>query len=207
MTKTAVLVSGGGANLQPILDLWPELPELDLVGVISSTAEAFALDRAKKAGAPTYLVERAMFPNSGSFCNALKNKLQDLDAELVVCAGFTEKLSFSLLHFFRNRVIAVQPVLFPAFCTGTLDPLRALRETLDAGVRIAGATAYFMTLEDNGYGPIIVQKAVRVLQSDSVGELTERIMRQGEWQVLPEAVRLYCQGKLRVAAEKVVISD
>ena len=148
-----------------------------------------------------------MFPNSGSFCTALKNKLQDLDAELVVCAGFTEKLSFSLLHFFRNRVIAVQPVLFPAFCTGTLDPLRALRETLDAGVRIAGATAYFMTLEDNGYGPIIVQKAVRVLRSDSVGELTERIMRQGEWQVLPEAVRLYCQGKLRVAAGKVVISD
>ena len=207
MTKTAVLVSGGGANLQPILDLRESLPEMELVGVISSAAEAYALERARNAGVPTYLVERSLFPNSGSFCSALKNKLQDLDAELVVCAGFTEKLSFSLLHFFRNRVIAVQPVLFPAFCTGTLDPVRAMRETLSTGVRVTGATAYFMTLEDNGYGPIILQKPVKVLQGDSLAELTERVMREGEWQVLPAAVRLYCTGRLRVTTEKVVISE
>ena len=207
MTKTAVLVSGGGANLQPILDLRQSLPEMELVGVISSSAEAYALERAKNAEVPTYLVERALFPNSGSFCSALKNKLLDLDAELVVCAGFTEKLSFSLLHTFRNRVVAVQPVLFPAWCAGTLDPVRAVRETLATGVRITGATAYFMTLEDNGYGPIILQKPVRVLQTDSVGELTERIMREGEQQVLPAAVKLYCTGRLRVAAEKVIITE
>ncbi len=207
MTKTAVLVSGGGANLQPILDLREKLPEMELVGVISSSAEAYALERAQNAGVPTYLVERALFPNVGSFCSALKNKLLDLDAELVVCAGFAERLSFSLLHFFRNRVIAVQPVLFPAFCTGTLDPVRALRETLATGVRVTGATAYFMGLEDNGYGPIILQKPVKVLQTDTVGELTERIMREGEQQVLPAAVALYCTGRLRVPAEKVIIAE
>ena len=205
--RTAVLVSGGGANLQPILDLRERLPEMELVGVISSSAEAFALERAKKAGVPTYLVERALFPNSGSFCSALKNKLQDLDAELVVCAGFKEKLSFSLLHFFRNKVIAVQPVLFPAFCTGVLDPAKALHETLALGVRVTGATAYFMTIDDNGYGPIIAQQTVPVLQSDSVGELTTRVMEEGEWKVLPAAVELYCKGRLRVAADKVLISD
>ena len=207
MTKTAVLVSGGGANLQPILDLRERLPELELVGVISSSAEAYALERAKRAEVPTYLVERSLFPNQGSFCSALKNKLIDLDAELVVCAGFTEKLSFSLLHFFRNRVIAAQPVLFPAFCSGTLDPVQALRDTLRTGVRITGATAYFMSLEDCGYGPIIVQRAVEVRQTDSLTELTERLMREGEWEVLTEAVTLFCQGKLRVAAEKVMISE
>lgn len=207
MTRCAVLVSGGGANLQPILDLRETVPELELVGVVSSTAEAFALDRAKKAGVPTYLVERALFPNASSFCSALKNKLLDLDAELVVCAGFTERLGFSLLHFFRNRVIAVQPVLFPAYCTGTLDPVRALRDTLDRGVRIAGATAYFMGLEDNGYGPIILQRPVPVLQTDNLSLLTERIMRDGEWKVLPAAVQLYCQGRLRVSGERVLILE
>lgn len=209
MTKTAVLVSGGGANLQPLLDMYQfgEIPELELTAVISSVPDAYALERASMCRIPTYVVERALFPNNASFCNALLNKLRDVDTELVVCAGFTEKLNYPLLRFFRNRVIAAQPVLFPAFCTGELDPFTALRKTLELGVRIAGATAYFMSEEDNGYGPIIVQEAVEVLPGDTPAALSDRLMRKGEWVVLPRAVKLYCEGRLRVEGGAVIISE
>ena len=209
MTKTAVLVSGGGANLQPILDMHQlgEVPSLEMAGVISSVADAYAIERAKRCGVPTYIVERTIFPNNASVCNALLNKLRDIDAELVVCAGFTERLNYPLLRFYRNRVIGVQPVLFPAYCTGELDPLGALRKTLDLGVRVAGATAYFMGEEDNGYGPIISQQPVPVFGADTVTTLGDRIMRKGEWVVLPRAVRLYCEGKLLVAGGRVIINE
>ena len=207
--KTAVLVSGGGANLQPILDMYQlrEVPELEVVAVISSAPEVYALERAKRCRVPAYVVERALFPNNASFCNALLNKLRDVDAELVVCAGFTERLNYPLLRFYRNRVINAQPVLFPAFCTGELDPLGALRKTLELGVRVTGATAYLMGEEDNGYGPIIVQQTVEVRGNDTVASLGDRVMREGEWAVLPKAVKLYCEGKLTVAGEKVIISE
>ena len=209
MTKVAILVSGGGANLQPILDLrlFHEVPEMDLAAVISSVPGAYALERAKMSGVPAYVVERALFPNNASFCNALLNKLRDVDTELVVCAGFTEKLNYPLLRFYRNRVIGVQPVLFPAFCTGELDPMGAVQRALDLGVRVTGATAYFFGEEDNGYGPIIAQQAVEILTSDTAATLSDRIMRQGEWTVLPQAVRLYCEGRLTLENNRVMISE
>lgn len=164
VVRTAVLVSGGGANLQAILDArcFGELPEMELVAVISSVPDVYALERAANAGVPTYLVERELFPNSASFSNALLAKLRDLDVELVVCAGFREKLSYGLLHFYKNRVINVQPALFPAFCGGSFDPVAAVEGAVSSGVRITGATAYLMGEEDTGFGPIITQQAVRV---------------------------------------------
>ena len=210
MTQTAVLVSGGGANLQSILDLcyFKEIPELQLAAVISSAPGVYAIERARNAGVPTYIVERAMFPNNASFCNALFNKLRDLDIELVVCAGFSERLSYSILHYYRNRVIAVQPALFPAFCGADgFNPVSALEQTLRSGVRIAGATAYFMTEDDIGFGPIILQRAIAVQQNDTVETLSERIMRECEWKVLPAAVRLYCEGRLMVEGQRVYILD
>ena len=209
MTKTAVLVSGGGANLQPLLDMYQfgEIPGLELAAVISSVPNAYALERAKMCRVPAYVVERALFPNNASFCNALLNKLRDVDSELVVCAGFTEKLNYPLLRFFRNRVIAVQPVLFPAFCAGELDPLSALRKTLELGVRVAGATAYFMGEEDTGFGPIITQEAVEVLPNDTMATLSDRLMRRGEWVALPRAVRLYCEGRLHMEGSRVMITE
>lgn len=207
MTNVSVLVSGGGANLQPLLDLYRsgEDPNLSIGAVISSAEGVGALDRARAAGVPVYLVERALFPNSASFCSALLNKLRDLDSDLVVCAGFMEKLNYLLLRYYKNRVINVQPVLFPAFCAGELDPIRALKRMLDLGVRVAGATSYFMSEEDNGYGPIISQKVVEVRPGDNVASLGERIMRQGEWVALTEAVRLYCAGRLQVSGGRVLI--
>lgn len=209
MTRSAVLVSGGGANLQPLLDmcLFGEAPELQLAAVISSADGVYALERAKNAGVPTYLVERAMFPNNASFCNALLGKLRDLDIELVICAGFTEHLSYPLLRFYRNRVINAQPALFPAFCTDRFDPLRAVEETLRLGVRVTGATAYFPGEEDNGFGPIIAQQAVEVRPGDTAAMLTDRIMREGEWVVLPKAVRLFSEGRLRVEGRTVIIQQ
>ncbi len=208
MAKTAVLVSGGGATLQALLDLcyFEELPGLEIAAVISSAPGVYALERAKNAHIPAYVVERAMFPNSASFSNALLGKLRDLDIELAVCAGFTEKLSYGLLHAYLGRVINVQPALFPMFCGEGFDPARAVEETLRRGVRVTGATAYFMGEEDNGFGPIITQKPVEVLPGDTAAALSERIMRQGEWPALTEAVGLYCAGRLRIEGERVVIA-
>ena len=208
MTKTAVLVSGGGATLQALLDLcyFEELPGLEIAAVIASAPGVYALERAANAHVPTYVVERALFPNAASFSNALLGKLRDLDIELAVCAGFTEKLSYGLLHAYLGRVINVQPALFPAFCAGGFDPARAVEETLRRGVRVTGATAYFMGEEDNGLGPIISQRAVEVLPEDTAATLSERIMRLGEWPALTEAVGLYCAGRLRIEGEKVVIA-
>ena len=207
MAKVSVLVSGGGANLQPVLDLYRggTLPSMELAAVISSSSEAYAVERAGRAGIPVYLVERSMFPNSVSFCNALLNKLRDVDTELVVCAGFTEKLNYPILRFFRHRVVNVQPVLFPAFCSGTLDPIWAVERILELGVRITGATAYFMGEEDNGFGPVIAQQAVEVRPGDTPVTLSDRIMRQGEWAALLRAIRLYCEGRLHVAGGRVLI--
>ena len=209
MTRTAVLVSGGGANLQALLDkCWfDELPGLHVAAVISSVPDVYALERARNAGVECYIVERALFPNHASFSNALLAKLRDLDIELVVCAGFREKLSYGLLHYFRNRVINVQPALFPAFCgEAGFDAAAAVAETLRLGVRITGATAYFMTEDDTGCGPIICQRAVEVLPEDTAASLSDRIMRQAEWPVLTEAVGLFCAGALTVENGRVRIA-
>ena len=194
--------------MQAILDAYHfrETSDMEIGAVISSVPEAHALDRARSAGVPAYVVARELFPNHASFCNALLNKLRDLDTDLVVTAGFGEKLNYPILHFYRNRVIAVQPALFPAFCEETFDPVRAIKQTVKLGLRWTGATAYFMTEEDKGFGPIILQQPVEIQSGDSMAGIQERVMRQGEWVVLPKAVALYCEGRLRVEGERVVIT-
>lgn len=208
MARVSVLVSGGGANLQAILDAYHfrETPNMEIAAVVSSVPEAHALDRARSAGVPAYVVARELFPNHASFCNALLNKLRDLDTDLVVTAGFGEKLNYPILHFYRDRVIAVQPALFPSFCEQTFEPVKAIEQTIRLGLRWTGATAYFMTEEDTGFGPIILQQPVKVLPGDSMAGLQERIMREGEWLVLPQAVALYCEGKLSVSEGRVTIA-
>ena len=184
-----------------------DAPELTLAAVISSVDGALALERARRAEVPCYVVERALFPNGASFCNALLNKLRDVDAELVVCAGFTETLNYPLLRYYKNRVIAAQPVLFPAYCQGTLDPARAVKDTIDLGVRVTGATAYFMTEDDNGFGPIILQEPVEVREGDTPAALAQRIMARGEQSVLPRALRLASENRLKVIDGRVWIMD
>ena len=204
MVRTAVLVSGGGRNLQAIIDsrLFGEIPNCDLCAVISSSPEAYALTRAAAANIDSYVVDREMFPNDHSWGDAIFHKLKDLDIDLVVLAGFAPMLPESAIKYYKNRIINVWPSLLPAF-PGPMDPHAA---AIEAGVKLSGATAYFVG-EGHSCGSIILQQAVEVLQEDTPMELQQRIMEQAEWSILPQAVALYCAGALTVENGRVKISD
>lgn len=198
MVKTAILVSGGGTNLQAVIDshLFGEIPNCELTAVISSDPEAYALIRAKSSNIPAYVVERSLFPNHASYNMALMQKLSDLDIELVVLAGYALPIGVVVLKGYQNRIINIHPSLLPAFaeCDGTtMAPYEA---ALKAGVKLSGATAYFVTAET--CGPIILQQAVEVWEGDTPKTLQRRIMEEAEWKILPRAMSLYCQGALRV---------
>lgn len=198
MVKTAVLVSGGGTNLQAVIDahLFGEIPNCELTAVISSDPEAYALIRAKSSNIPAYVVDRSLFPNHASYNMALMQKLSDLDIELVVLAGYALPIGVVVLKGYENRIINIQPSLLPAFsqCDGTtMEPYEA---ALKAGVKLSGATAYFVTAD--ACGPIIMQQSVEVWEGDTPKTLQRRIMEEAEWKILPRALALYCQGALRV---------
>ncbi len=199
MTRTAILVSGGGTNLQAILDaqLFGEIPGCEITAVISSNPEAYALERARRANVPGYVVDVHAFPNRASFCNALRGMLEDLDIELVVLAGFLYVLDAPLVNRFKNRIINIHPALIPSFCGDGFYGLEVHRRALAYGVKISGATAHFVT-EECDAGPIILQKAVPVEEGDTPQILQRRIMEQAEWRILPEAIKLFCQGRLTV---------
>ncbi len=198
MVKTAVLVSGGGTNLQAIMDahLFGEIPNCELTAVISSDPEAYALIRAKSANIPAYVVDRSLFPNQATFSTALLQKLEDLDIELVVLAGYVHPIGGTILRTYENRIVNTFPSLLPAFshCNGaTLEPYE---EAIRAGVKLSGATAYFVTAEP--VGPIILQQAVEVWEGDTPKTLQRRITEEAEWKLLPKALALFCQDSLRV---------
>lgn len=198
MVKTAILVSGGGTNLQAVIDahLFGEIPNCELTAVISSNADAYALIRAKSANIPSYVVDWSLFPNPMSFNTAILQKLEDLDVELVALAGYTCPVGGAVLRRYQNRIINIQPSLLPAFsdCSGaTMEPYEA---AIRRGVKLSGATAYFVT--DAAGGPIILQQAVEVWEGDTARTLQRRIMEEAEWKILPKAMALYCQGRLSV---------
>lgn len=198
MVKTAILVSGGGTNLQAIIDahLFGEIPNCELTAVISSNADAYALIRAKSANIPSYVVDWSLFPNPMSFNTAILQKLEDLDIELVALAGYTCPVGGAVLRRYQNRIINIQPSLLPAFsdCSGaTMEPYEA---AIRGGVKLSGATAYFVT--EAAGGPIILQQAVEVWEGDTARTLQRRIMEEAEWKILPKAMALFCQGRLNV---------
>ncbi|MCL2152645.1 MAG: phosphoribosylglycinamide formyltransferase [Oscillospiraceae bacterium] len=204
MVKTAILVSGGGTNLQSIIDanLFGEIKNCELTAVISSNPEAYAIERAQYAGIPVYIVDRSIFPNRQSFSKALLDKLIDLEIELVVCAGFKSILSHLLVKAFENRMINIHPSLIPAFCGPGFNGLRVHEAVLDYGVKVTGATAHFVT-EVVDDGPIILQKAVEIYEDDTPQTLQRRVMEEAEWKILPEAISLFCQRRL-VIEERIV---
>ncbi len=198
MIKTAVLVSGGGTNLQAVIDahLFGEIPNCELTAVISSNPEAYALIRSKSANIPSYVVDWTLFPNPTSFNTAVLQKLQDLDIQLVVLAGYNCPIGPNLLKAYQNRIINTHPSLLPAFaaCNGaTAEPYEA---AIRSGVKLSGASAYFVS--DGLCGPIILQQAVEVWEGDTAKTLQRRIMEEAEWKILPKALALYCQGRLYV---------
>lgn len=206
MVKTAVLVSGGGTNLQAIIDakLFGDLKNCELTAVISSNPDAYAITRAQNAGIPTFVIDRGIFPNRASFTEAIHKKLIDLDIELVVLAGFNYVLSATILSDYENRIINIHPSLIPAFCGDGYYGPRVHREALDYGVKLSGATAHFVTKTTDD-GPIIIQKSLEILEDDTPMSLQRRIMEEIEWKILPQAIDLFCDGRLSVSGRVVKI--
>lgn len=208
MVRTAILVSGGGANLQAILDanLFGELINCEICAVVSSVPDAYALKRAEFANIPTSIVDASIFPNSASFTEAMIKKLVDLDIELVVLAGLSHYLEIQFFRAFKGKVIFTHPSLLPAFYGPRYTGLRACREALNSGVRYSGATACLVTdLPENAL--IILQKPVEVLQSDNAGTLQRRIMEQAEWDITVKAISLYCEDRLKINGNTIAIID
>lgn len=206
--QIAVLVSGGGTNLQALINAQGrgELVNGQIAAVISSTPEAYALERAKQAGIPGYVLARSDYPSSRAITLALVDKLRDLDIDLVVMAGFMTIVTVELFQAYPNAVINIHPSLIPSFCGRGCYGLHVHEKALEYGVKLSGATVHFVT-EECDAGPIILQKAVDVLPGDTPETLQRRIMEQCEWTLLPRAVSLFCQGRLRVEGRTVRVLE
>lgn len=209
MTKNiAVLVSGGGTNLQALIDAQArgEIVNGSITAVIASTSEAYALERAKKAGIPGYVLARSDYPSAQAMTLALVDKLHELGIDLVVMAGFMTIVTGELFQAYENAVINIHPSLIPSFCGKGCYGLHVHEKALAYGVKLSGATVHFVT-EECDAGPIVLQKAVEVLPDDTPEVLQRRIMEQCEWKILPQAVSLFCQDRLKVEGRTVRILD
>ena len=206
--RIAVLVSGGGTNLQALIDAQArgELVNGEIAAVISSNPGAFALERAKNAGIPGYVVARKEFPSSQAMTTALVEQLRALDIDLVVLAGFMVILTSEMVRAFPNAILNVHPALIPSFAGPGCYGLHVHEKALEYGVKLSGATVHFVSEECDG-GPIVLQKAVEVLPDDTPEVLQRRIMEQCEWKLLPRAVSLFCQGLLKVEGRLVRVLD
>ena len=205
-TKIAVLVSGGGTNLQALIDAQSrgELGGGEIVAVISSKAGAYALERAAKAGIAGYVLPRKEFDSNQAMTVALVKMLKELDIDLVVLAGCMIIFTQELVDAYPNAIMNVHPALIPSFCGEGYYGLHVHEKALEYGVKLSGATVHFVSEECDG-GPIIAQKAVEVRPDDTPEILQKRIMEQAEWKLLPEAVALFCQERIAVDGRTVII--
>ena len=208
MKKIAVLVSGGGTNLQALIDAQHagQIVNGEIVAVISSDPTAYALERAAKANIPSYVISRKDYASNQAMTMALTRKLQSLEIDLVVLAGFMTILTEEIVKAFPNAIINIHPALIPSFCGPGCYGLHVHEKALAYGVKLSGATVHFVSVECDG-GPIIIQKAVDVLPDDTPEVLQRRIMEQCEWKIMPRAVSLFCQDKLQVEGRVVRILD
>ena len=202
MVRAAALVSGDGAKLQAILDsmYFKEIPDFELVAVISSEKDAYAMKRALNAGVPAYVVDPELFPNMTSHSMAVANKLKDMDIELIILAGYDMPLGV-IPYQFKNHIIGTFPALYPAFEDAEGDVQRAV---LERGVKITGATAYFADA-DGRVGGIILQRAIEVMPDDTPDSLRRRVLEDAEWKLLSQAVSLYCANRLSIRGNRVII--
>ena len=199
MVRIGVLVSGGGTNLQQLIDAQAagKLGGGNIVTVISSKPGVFALERAQRAGIEAVTLSRKEYPDVETYSQALITALRERDVELVVLSGFLTITSDSFVQAFPNRVMNVHPALLPAFGGKGYYGLHVHEAVLQRGAKLTGATVHFANEVCDG-GPIILQKAVEVKEGDTPEILQKRVMEEAEWQLLPRAVELYCQGRLSV---------
>ena len=197
MLKIAVLVSGGGTNLQALIDAQGrgEIPGGEIALVVASRPDAYALERAAKAGIERAVVRRKDFADPAAFDHALCETLRSHGIDLVVLAGFLSILGPEVLAEYERRIINVHPSLIPSFCGDGFYGLRVHEAALARGVKVTGATVHFVNEITDG-GEIILQKAVEVLPGDTPEALQKRVMTEAEWVLLPKAVALFCAGEL-----------
>lgn len=204
--KIVVLVSGGGTNLQALLDAQErgEIQGGRITCVISSKPDAYALTRAAAHGVKGVVVCRKDYGDVAAYSRAILSALQAEQADLVVYAGFMTILDESVCRAYPNRMMNVHPALIPSFCGKGFYGLHVHEAVLQSGVKLSGATVHFVTEVCDG-GPIILQRAVPVEEDDTPETLQRRIMEQAEWKLLPEAVSLFCQDRLTVRDGRVSI--
>lgn len=199
MKNIVVLVSGGGTNLQALINAQKagDIPNGRITCVISSNPNAYALVRAREAGIPSRVIDPKDFPDKEAFTNALLETLFQEYADLVVLAGFMTILSEKIIRAYPNRIINVHPSLIPAFCGKGYYGLRVHKAALERGVKYTGATVHFVN-EGADEGPIILQYPVQIFPDDTPETLQKRVMEKAEWKLLPLAVKEFCNDNLQV---------
>ena len=206
ITRIAVLVSGGGTNLQALIDSQKrgEIGNGKITLVIASKPDVYALTRASDNGIESKVLSRKEYESIADYSKALVDVLMEAKIDLVVLAGFLTIIDEQVYNAFPNKILNVHPALIPSFCGKGYYGLRVHESALEKGVKVSGATVHIVTPECDA-GPIVLQKAVDVLQDDTPETLQRRIMEQAEWKILPEAVRLFCDGKIIVENNRVTI--
>ena len=204
--RIVVLVSGGGTNLQALIDAEKrgEIGNGKITRVIASKADAYALTRAENNGIKTRTLIRKDFADIASYSCAMRDILIEEKADLIVYAGFMTILDENVCDAFQNKMINVHPALIPSFCGKGFYGLHVHEEALKKGVKVSGATVHFVTAECDA-GPIILQKSVEVMDDDTPETLQKRIMEQVEWKILPKAVQLFCDDKIVIENGKTYI--
>ena len=208
MLKLAVLVSGGGTNLQAILDAIDtgKITNARVEVVISNNPGAYALERAAKCGVEGICISPKEYENRAAFNTAFLDKLNSYEVDLVVMAGFLVVLPPEMIAQYRNRIINIHPSLIPSFCGKGYYGIKVHEAVLERGVKITGATVHFVD-EGTDTGPIILQQAVKVVQGDTPERLQRRVMEEAEWKILPKAIDLIANDKVSVADGHVTIKE
>ena len=206
MMNIAVFVSGGGTNLQALIDAQNrgEIKNGKITFVLASNEGAYALERAKNAGIESTVVNRKSYSSKSEYDKAVLKELEGRNIDLIVLAGFLSILGEELVSEYRNRIINIHPSLIPLFCGDGFYGKRVHTAVLESGVKVTGATAHFVNEITDG-GAIILQKAVPVEQGDNEDILQYRVMRQAEWEILPKAVSLFCEGRIKIVGNKTEI--
>lgn len=208
MLNIAVLVSGGGTNLQAIIDAIEDgsLKDVNIVRVISNKEGAYALERAAKHGIDAKCISPRAYPDRDAYFKAMIDDINDSEAGLIVLAGFLVVLSPEFVNAFKGRIINIHPSLIPSFCGDGYYGLKVHEQALKRGVKVTGATVHFVD-EGTDTGPIIIQKAVYIENGDTPEILQKRVMEQAEWKILPQAIQAIADGRVHIADGCACIDD
>ena len=208
MLRVVVMVSGGGTNLQAILDAVDngKITNAEVAAVISNNEGVYAIERAKKHGVPAFVVTPKAYETRDAFDEALLEAVKACKPDLIVLAGFLVKIPAAMIEAYRNKIINIHPSLIPSFCGVGYYGLKVHEAALARGVKVTGATVHYVD-EGTDTGPIIIQKAVEVQQDDTPEILQRRVMEQAEWKIMPQAIRLIAEGKVRVENGKTIITE